>query len=352
MRDFFRSNVFVVGFVSLVPAMILFMDGITVTITRLNLTIYSRELSCFYMCGAAVWMCCSPWRGSCRAWWQQVLFCLVPTEFLLLFIFAQYHILIAAVLLMIWIVACMAVKIMVRRSTIGLQPRSRAVRTAKRQTGRFGVGFLTVLTCVPCFFSLFIYHAEDPVYKANQAMLTWLKLAYEDHVAEGDDIYEANTELFSYFEEETWDGLDAEERITAVQALVDFECEEVLGSPTVTIFSESISSAVLGYYDGETESICINLDLLEEADARNCLETVCHEAFHVYQDYLIESIDWEDEITQTYYFSQAREWVYNSENYVPGSLTTYDAYADQDLEASAEAFGEEEAEKILSMIPD
>ena len=349
MRDL-RSNIFVVGFVSLVPAMILFMDGVTVTITQINITVYSRELSCFYMCGAAVWMCCSPWRSSCRRWWQQILFVLVPSELLLLFIFAQYHFAIAAALLLVWLIACVIVEIMVRRSTSGLQPRSRAVRTAKRQIGRFGVVFLAALTCVPCALSLFFYHAENPVYKANQALLTWLKLAYEDHLEAADDIYEANTELFSYFDEETWEGLDAEERITMVQALVDFECEEVLGSPTVTVFSESISASVLGYYDGETENICINLNLLEEADARDCMETVCHEAYHVYQDYLIESIDWEDEIMQTYYFREALEWVYNSENYVPGSITTYETYADQDLEASAETFGEEETERILSVI--
>lgn len=350
MHNNFRSEIFVMISVILIPAMILFIDGTTVTLVQLNVMVYSSELSCFYMCASAIWMCCCPWRGSCRIWWQQVLFCLVPTELFLLLIFSQYHFKIAAALLSIWVAACAIGKILIRRSTRGLHPHGKAVRAAKRRSGRFCVTLFSIFMAVPSFFSLFIYHTEDPVYKANQEMLEQLELEYQNHLLEADDVYEANTGLFACFEEEKWNTLDSEERITVIQALVDFECEEVLGAPTVTVFSESIVSSVLGYYDRESENICINLDLLENADVEECLHTVCHESFHVYQNFLIESIDWDADVSQTYYFDQAREWLYNTDNYVPGSLYTLDSYADQDLEASAEEFGEEETERILSML--
>ena len=52
MHNNFRSEIFVMISVILIPAMILFIDGTTVTFAQLNVMVYSNELSCFYMCAS------------------------------------------------------------------------------------------------------------------------------------------------------------------------------------------------------------------------------------------------------------------------------------------------------------
>ena len=331
---------------------VLIIKDISISISEISLYIYSRSLPGIYCALTAIWLCCCPLGRKCKKNRDRILFCLVPAELMLLVIFAEYHFKTALVLFALWLFLSAACVMFVFHEKLKLKKAGKKRHRLEGSAGRISITFCAVLFLIPALFSIFVYRLENPVYAAESTQLEELTALYEARASETDDIYEANTELFLCFGDSAWQEMTSEEKITVVQALVNFEVTEVLGVPdTIEVFSEkNESSSLLGYYDEVENNIFINSDLLEESTAQNCLETICHETFHYYQHYLISSLDWDLEITGTWYFVQAAEWKYNSENYISASLSTYDLYSSQALETSAQEFAEQEAEKILSEI--
>lgn len=204
---------------------------------------------------------------------------------------------------------------------------------------------------------MFKYRCESPVvvlseeaweciYAAEQELLTddGQKLSQEDP-------YQFNIGLLLCFKKEVWKNYDAEERITIIQKLVDFECD-LLKIPRIVVDAKILDPLVLGQYNRTTNRISIDIKYLMDSSisSESIIQTVAHEIHHAYVNYLVTNLDFENPLLQTPYFLELRTWRDNQEEYIDGSTGEFELYENQPLEVAARAYAEEETKRILSYI--
>ena len=69
--------------------------------------------------------------------------------------------------------------------------------------------------------------------------------------------------------------------------------------------------------------------------------TILHECRHAFQHDCVDSLDWEDQATQTgIYYAQARQWRYEQAHYISIS-ESMDGYYDQEVEKDAKQYADE-----------
>lgn len=299
-----------------------------------------------------VWLCCPPFRrGTCNGTITELLFNLVPVEFVLMLAFAQWHFVIA--LLITLTVA--GGEIALFRA---LRKDERKHKFSRKRHRRYQLAFrrcsvlcTAVLCAIPCLLSIFVYGVESPTYKATEEL--WNQLFSETEVVvetgKPDNLYAENTELWSYLQEKNWNRLSIQERITVIQKLVDFE-SGVLGIPTVPVTSAMIGMATLGAYDNESNQMWINTEHLANSSVHEVINTICHETHHSYVDYLVSTLDWDNPAMNSAYFAELRELMDSQENYKNAWNYGFDAYENQPLEVAAREYASEETARIMTYI--
>ncbi len=299
-----------------------------------------------------VWLCCSPFRrGTCNGTITELLFNLVPVEFVLLLVFAQHHFVVA--LLITLTVA--GGEIALFRA---LRKDERKHKFSRKRHRRYQLAFrrcsvlcTAVFCAIPCLLSIFVYGVESPTYKATKEL--WNQLFSETEVVvEADksaNLYEEKTELWGYLKEKNWSQLSIRERITVTQELVDFE-SGVLGIPTVPVTSAMIGTATLGAYDNASNQMWINTEHLASSSPREIVATICHEVHHSYVDYLVSTLDWDNPAMNSAYFTELRELMDSQENYKSAWSYGFDTYENQPLEVAAREYSEKETARIMTYI--
>ncbi len=299
-----------------------------------------------------VWLCCSPFRrGTCNGTITELLFNIVPVEIVLMLAFAQWHFVIALLITL----TVVAGEIALFRALKKDEQKHRFSRKRHRRYQfvfrRCSVLGVTVLCAVPCLLSIFVYGFESPTYKATEEL--WNRLFYETEVVvetdKPDNLYENNVELWGYLQEESWNRLSIQERITVIQELVDFE-SEVLGIPSVPVSSAMIGMATLGAYDNESNQMWINTEHLAHSSVQEVINTICHEVHHSYVDYLVSTLDWDNPAMNSAYFAELRELMDSQENYKSARIYGFDAYENQPLEVAAREYAFEETARIMAYI--
>lgn len=299
-----------------------------------------------------VWLCCSPFkRGTCNGTFTELLFNLVPIEFILMLIFAQWHFAIALLITLTVaggeIVLFRALKKDEQKHRFS-QKRHRRYQFAFRRCSVLGIA---VLCTVPCLLSFFVYGFESPTYTATEELWNQLFSEPEDVVEtdESNNLYEKNSELWGYLQEETWNRLSIQKRITVTQELVDFE-SDILGIPTISVTSAMIGTATLGTYDNETKQMWIDTEHLANSSVREVINTICHEIHHSYVDYLVNTLDWDNPAMNSAYFAELRELMNSQKNYKSAWIYGFDAYENQPLEVAARDYSEEETARIMTYV--
>ena len=163
------------------------------------------------------------------------------------------------------------------------------------------------------------------------------------------DPYKENEELWHCMKEEKWNNSSLEVKITVMQQLVDFE-SEILGIPTIPITADVIDRFTLGAYYSESNEIKINTEHLANSSIKDCIHTICHEVFHSHEEFLVNNIDWDSPIVNTYYFDEVRSWKDNDNDYKNAWADGYEEYKDQPLEKSANIYASIETLKIMNCI--
>lgn len=298
-----------------------------------------------------VWLCCSPFkRGTCNGTITELLFNIVPVEFVLMLAFAQWHFVIALLITLTVVVGEIALFRTLKKDEQKhkfSQKRHRRYQFVFRRCSVLGVA---VLCAVPCLLSIFVYGVESPTYKATEEL--WNQLFYETEVVEtnkSDNLYEKKAELWSYLQEENWGRLSIQERITVIQELVDFE-SGVLGIPTVPITSAMIGITTLGAYDNESNQMWINTEHLANSPVQEVISTTVHEVHHSYVDYLVSTLDWNNPAMNSAYFAELRELMDSQKNYKSARNYGFDAYENQPLEVAAREYASEETARIMTYI--
>lgn len=289
-----------------------------------------------YAAFSLLWLTVVPSGMNCRGNKFEIFVNLFPVELLLMAVFMQYHTAAAAVLLPIPVILTVILGILLRKNE-----RSRgAVHNEKQHDIRLMRFFVTVAAIVffvPGIMSMFVYNLEPLTYKPDAKAVA----AQEQNADEPP----AFLEKFSATE---WAKCDNGERITLIQQLADYEAEK-LGIPKVPVKSVKINSLIFGYYDDEKREIAVDLEHMQEGDAKSVAVTIIHETYHAYQYYLAKNIDFNSEISKTAYFDSARTWRDNAENYISG-YEDIDGYLAQPLEKDAREYAEKEYESLRPII--
>lgn len=299
-----------------------------------------------------VWLCCSPFRrGTCNGTITELLFNLVPVEFVLMLVFAQHHFVIALLITLTVAGGEIALFRMLRKDERNHKYSRKRHRRYQFAFKRCSVLGIAVLCAVPCLLSIFVYSFESPTYKATEELLNQLFPETEVVVGTGkaDNLYEKNAELWGYLQEKNWNRLSIQERITVIQKLVDFE-SGVLGIPAVPVTSAMIGMATLGAYDNESNQMWINTEHLANSPVQEVISTTVHEVHHAYVDYLVSTLDWNNPAMNSAYFAELRELMDSQENYKSTRNYGFDAYENQPLEVAAREYASEETSRIMTYI--
>lgn len=339
------------------PLIMLFtilMEMPTLAIVELGLYLDRYNVIFLYIAISVIWLCCSPLRRSCcvgdRA---ELLFNLVPIEIISVICLAQYHFVLTIILLIIMITIQCAFIWLMRREEYRYEFSKKRHRRYTHRLQRGSVLISAVILAAPCIVSIFVYGLRSPTYAAENELR---EILFGDEnkevtvVEEEIDPYMENRTLLLYFDDDTWETLTIQAKITIAQEFVDFQ-SQLLGIPTIPVTAERLGAFTLGQYNNSQNEMQIDIEHLANSPAEECIRTLSHETFHAAQHYLINNIDWDTEVFQsTYYFQELRNWKDNTENYQEAYLNGYDAYADQPLETSARMYSVEETAKILSYI--
>jgi len=140
----------------------------------------------------------------------------------------------------------------------------------------------------------------------------------------------------------SWDKLSTDERITLLNKVVLIEKENLgIEAVDIVVINDKLGEYTCGYYSDEEKQICLSISQISGEGLQDNLRTVCHEVFHAFEHYVVETIDFDSEMVQNnYYFESAREWRDNISRYVP-AIVDYDMYSDQPLEADARQYAED-----------
>ena len=151
----------------------------------------------------------------------------------------------------------------------------------------------------------------------------------------------ANRETIRLLDEDTWKTLNAEEKLQVLQTVANIETN-YLGIPhRLTVERKEMETRIAGYYNDTWHTISISEDRLNNSTARDCLSTICHEAYHAYQHAvtgLLESAD--PEAAGLLFFRHAAKWRFEFENYKDAYEDEADflAYQTQSVEEDAREY--------------
>ena len=160
------------------------------------------------------------------------------------------------------------------------------------------------------------------------------------------DVFEENKELLLEFTQENWEKKNIQERIDVAQRFSNFEDTRLGISPVPTYAEKMQSITVVATYDYENKNIIMDSQFFMELSAEEILKALCEENFHAFEYYMIENMDWDMNLINTYYFQELREWRENANNYISAGLDNYEEYESQPVEASAKRYAKEETELI------
>lgn len=289
-----------------------------------------------------MWSFVLPFHSDCsNGGWLELLSNIFPIQLILLALFAQYHLITMAVFLLV-IVGMQVVFRYSRRSV-------RNTRREKRLRRRVLVLTASLVLAVPSMLVLCVYGVSEKRYQPRIEHLNALIEQASHEVREGELI--PDQELLLCFQEKNWSGYTTEEKLTLVKCLADKETDR-LGIPPVPLYAGKEEKYTLGHYNIVREEIMIDSEYLAGSGAKDVIETIFHEVYHAYQDYVVKSVDWRSELSHSAYFSTARAWKENQQSYInsDGTAQGYELYTAQPLESSAQRYAEQRMGEVMELL--
>lgn len=329
----------------------LLLDGTGLVIQEIGVYLPRNVLNFFFISASVLWLCCSPWRRDCcNGHWPEVLFYLIPFETICLFLFSQWHFVVAVLIAAACGLLHIALIFFLDTQIAWDMPPAYRERQHKVNSvifRRMSVLICAILTTVPCFSILFIYGFQSPVYRAHEEAPPIDASTYSGGM-EDLPVYDLYINTILCFDEESWQQYSMSQKVELLQSLADMEAAK-LGILSIPISIQMLGAFTLGEYDTESNEIRVDIEHVTTSTAEECINTICHEMCHAWQDYLVDHINWEMDIFDNPYFDEIRRWKDNQAAYIqPGS--DFSAYETQPVEASARTYAEEETDFILQYI--
>lgn len=275
-----------------------------------------------------LWVVLEPFRRYFLGFFAELAANLLPIDLVLLPVFAQHHFRVALVTALICLLVPLPVWFGVRSLAGSARKSKRVKMRCKQLTVSASVVFMATVLSVSSAAGLCYAVAGTPPARP-ETTLTVRDAAGSDEQTDG-------LPSLAPFEPEAWSALEAEERMSALKELLDYEAE-YLSLPPVSLISNKLSENTVGLYNSETHTIEIDFAHLTASDAMACVNTLCHEVRHAYQCHVLNTLDWKDErVLNGHYFLQARTWKEDFEN--PPQKGDFLAYYNRSIEVDARRY--------------
>ncbi len=232
-------------------------------------------------------------------------YALFPTMVFLLFVFAQYELFWALILLLLAISA----SVLLCRKV--LKGEKLPLRKKKEIVMRVSLMAACAVLLIPSALSLWKYEMDSPYYTASA---TYQDLLYElfDSTEERltkQALVEQNACELQKLSKDTWQSLSIQERLDILKLIADIETYDLQIPSVPVVKSEKFDSFyTLAEYDHGSRTITIDLQYLNVDSSYQAIESVLHEVRHVWQHYVCDNLDFDDEATKCSFYDQPREW--------------------------------------------
>lgn len=301
-----------------------------------------------------VWEMIYPLKKACRGGGiAEAAYNLLPVEVFLLFVFAQYQIVITGILLVLFLIACelifrwtdteYASQIYKKKKWKRNSRESKNLRS--RMECRLIVLCAAIIFLVPSAVSIAVYSLKQPLYSVEREENAYIKKGSQEKKQTAWQMLKADEKLQMNINR--WKELSIDKKMETVQSIADMEAA-YLGIWDAGVKSIKLNMFVLGKYDNRKHEIWIDVQHLQKDTFEECCITILHEVYHSYQHYVVDSVDWEH-AADCLYYNEAKEWADNFKNYVRG-YNDYDGYYNQKVEADARAFAEKESKILCSIV--
>ena len=218
--------------------------------------------------------------------------------------------------------------------------------------------FMTTVIIIYCIIGVFLFDSFD----GSRVAVATVKVMTYDDASTDDNLYallHANKDVLMTLKEDNYKQATEEERVNALQTLLNVECTYFKISPCKLV-CKKLPSYQAGYYSAADNTAYIMEEYIkgsDDLDVFDAVETTIHEGRHHYQrwcvNYALENnYDMDIAVNVT-----LRDWRNNIENYYEvksedETIEEYLTYKTQPIESDANQFGYDYALIIMSYISD
>ena len=156
----------------------------------------------------------------------------------------------------------------------------------------------------------------------------------------GEYTLENNIDIILNLQEDTWDSLNAKEKLDTCQVLANCEGNYLGISHELNVSSGTLKNDTLAFYKENTHQIVIDLNYLEDASSREVCEAICHEAYHAYSYELVRLYQNASPSERNLLlFDNAASYMNELSDYKDAARDGVDAYLGQFCERDAYVYG-------------
>lgn len=168
------------------------------------------------------------------------------------------------------------------------------------------------------------------------------KDAYKEN---GSNYVENNKDKLLMLNKEKYKDLSQEERLEALNYLVQLQMDYLGVDDKITLYCDNISGQGLaGYANYDDKEIVVDSKIMMN-NREQVMHTILHECYHIYQHKcmeLLEDVELSDEIKSLRMFKDIEQWRYETDNYktAESDKESIEVYDSQSLEIEADAYSE------------
>lgn len=216
----------------------------------------------------------------------------------------------------------------------------------KRRIKHALLGARTIVAVVLCFFmiySVFNSLTGKNLYKTNMESTQTIEETEEWTIKN-------NMETIRKLDKDTWESLDATERLNVLDILKNIELQYLGVNEEVDLTAEHLDNGLLGRYVCNRHKIIISLDHLKKEDVKDVIHTLAHECYHAYSEQQVELYrQIPEEYKNLIMFDTVKQYEKEYKAYVDGE-ENYGSYITQSCEKDANEYADKAVDKYMGVL--
>ena len=282
------------------------------------------------------WMGISPFEKVCNSYFLHFARNLLPVEMTMLLFSAQYHFRLAAVVLGMTIAALIFWAIAIKKAFPEKQPSVRY-----KMFKRIGIQTVSIFLSVTLVIGLYSMLSDRPLVNSS------IRAGSMEYSEDSDGLNADILRSLAIFGDDRWDELPLEDKTGTLQYLLNLEAAYLKIEP-LTLKVVKLEEYTLGSCYYERGTVYIDFEHMRIGGPFDCIVTICHEAYHAYQNTVVDILDFTDDFVKASpYFENARNWRDNFENYIFAGMEYFLQPVEADAFSYSHARGEFYFEQIL-----